>query len=113
MVDSDMTRAKTALERLSKDPAARELARERELAAWNYERTLKLARQEGIQEGIEEGLVRGRSELLVKQLSLKFGPLSEQLVQRVLGASAHEAERWAERVLTASSIDEVLDLPLP
>ena len=46
MTDPDIHQAKAALERLSSDPAAQELARERELAAWNYEHTLHVARQE-------------------------------------------------------------------
>jgi predicted transposase/invertase (TIGR01784 family) len=115
MLDPDMTRAKSALERLSKDPAAQELARERELAAWNYERTLKLARQEGIEagikkgieQGVEQGLARGRSELLLKMLNLKFGPLPDGPVQKVLRASADETALWAERVLTAGRIEDV------
>jgi hypothetical protein len=52
MSDPDLTEAKTALERLSADPAAKQLARERELAEWNYERTLRLTREEGREEGI-------------------------------------------------------------
>jgi predicted transposase/invertase (TIGR01784 family) len=124
MNNPEMTQAKTALERLSADPAARELARERELAAWNYERTLRLARQEGLNEGRREGLDEGRREgldegrregldegrreLLLKQLRLKFGSLPETVVERVTNASPTDVERWAERVLTAHRIEDVL-----
>jgi predicted transposase/invertase (TIGR01784 family) len=66
MTAPDIHQAKSALERLSSDPAAQELARERELAAWNYEHTLHVARQEakaeGEARGRAEGEARGRAE---------------------------------------------------
>ena len=51
MTDSDLRAAKAALDRLSADPKAQRLARDRELAAWNYERTIHLSREEGRAEG--------------------------------------------------------------
>jgi hypothetical protein len=47
-------------------------------------------------------------KVLLKQLQLKFGQLSEGVLQRVRTASAAEVELWAERVLTGSSIEDVL-----
>jgi predicted transposase/invertase (TIGR01784 family) len=64
MTDPDINEAKSALERLSLDPAAQELARERELAKWNYERSLRLARQEGEERGEKRGEERGRRKAL-------------------------------------------------
>jgi hypothetical protein len=46
-----------------------------DLAAWNYECMLQLARQEGLEEG--------RSELQVRLLRQKFGPLSKRALQCV------------------------------
>lgn len=66
------------------------------------------AREQGIQQGIEQGIERGRVELLLKQLQLKFGDIGEARRQRVERGSREELERWAQRVLSASSLDEVL-----
>jgi predicted transposase/invertase (TIGR01784 family) len=59
MSDANINQAKAALERLSLDPAAQELARDRELAAWNYKETMRLERLAGIEEGIEQGTEQG------------------------------------------------------
>ncbi len=96
MIDLDLKRAKTALERLSADPAAQELARERELAVWNYERGLRLAHKEG------------ERTVLRRQLSRKFGELPESIRERLERASAEELERWSEQLLSASSLEEAL-----
>lgn len=56
----------------------------------------------------EEGRLEGRAELLLWQLEHRFGPLPFHLKPKVLGAPAHQIESWALRVLTASSIDDVL-----
>ena len=59
------------------------------------------------QEGLEKGRTEGRAELVLKQLTLKFGPLSEEQTQRVRQAGVEQLDRWAERVLDAESLDEV------
>lgn len=50
----------------------------------------------------------GQAKLLVQQLQLKFGPLPEPITARVQSGSPAELKAWAERVLTASTVDEVL-----
>ena len=100
MIDLDLKRAKTAIERLSADPAAQELARERELAVWNYERGLRLAHK--------EGKVEGERTVLRRLLSRKFGELPESVRDRLERASAEELERWSEQLLNASSLEEAL-----
>ncbi len=67
------------------------------------------AREQGIKQGIEQGIDRGRAELLLKQLQLKFGDIGEARREQVGRASREELERWAQRVLSATSLDEVLD----
>jgi hypothetical protein len=49
----------------------------------------------------------GGAALLVKQLQLKFGPLSDDASARVHSASSKELDAWAERILSAASLDEV------
>jgi predicted transposase/invertase (TIGR01784 family) len=62
MTDRSLGEAKEALEQLSADPAARQLAEERELAAWNYRWTVQQAREEGEEKGRAEGEEKGRVE---------------------------------------------------
>ena len=59
------------------------------------------------EEGREQGLEQGQRTLLLKQLTLKFGPPSEETRVRVEHATAADLERWAERILTASRIEQV------
>lgn len=67
-----------------------------------------LGRAEGEALGRAEGEARGRVALLLKQLALRFGPLSLEQVERVHTASLEELESFAERVISAGSLDEVL-----
>ena len=67
------------------------------------------AAEQLIEKGRAEGLARGRAEVLVRQLTLRFGPLPPGTKERVLSASDAELDRWSELVLTAKSIVEVLD----
>ncbi len=67
--------------------------------------------QKGLQEGIRKGIQKGRAEgqrtLLAKQLKLKFGTLDAAAEARLANATAAQLGVWAERVLTASSLDEI------
>ncbi|MQY24450.1 Recombination-promoting nuclease RpnA [Nocardia sp. RB20] len=54
-----------------------------------------------------EGEVKGQAVMLIHQLTIKFGPLPQQMVNRVEAADATALERWSERVLTATSLPEV------
>lgn len=56
----------------------------------------------------EEGRLEGHAELLLWQLEHRFGPLPFHLKTKVLGAAPQQVESWALRVLTASSLVDVL-----
>jgi hypothetical protein len=56
-----------------------------------------------------EGELVGERKVLLKQLTLKFGAVSEGTRQRLVAATAAELDTWAARVLTAGTIDEVFD----
>lgn len=64
-----------------------------------------------IKQGREEGLKKGRKEgeagLVLRLLERKFGPLDEATVARVRAARAAQRRAWAERLLTAGTLDEV------
>jgi hypothetical protein len=65
-------------------------------------------RAAGHDEGFREGLQKGRLEILMKQLSIRFGALSDATVARLYAAGLAELDLWAERVLTAPTLEEVL-----
>ncbi|NJK31705.1 MAG: DUF4351 domain-containing protein [Deltaproteobacteria bacterium] len=64
-----------------------------------------------IDELLEEGRTQGREEgriaVLTKQLSLKFGELPAQIHTRLTSAGVAELDKWAERLLMATAIDEI------
>ena len=66
----------------------------------------------GVERGIEQGIKKGRSEgethLLRLQLQQKFGAVSPYMEQRLQSASQPELDRWATRILSATTIDEVM-----
>lgn len=65
-------------------------------------------RAEGKAEGEAQGKIAGQAELLRKQLTLRFGELPAEARTRIADASLEQLEVYAERVLSAGSLDEVL-----
>ena len=45
---------------------------------------------------------------MLKLLTLKFGPLSAAVTERVQSAGVAQLDAWAERVLGATTLEEVL-----
>jgi hypothetical protein len=87
--------AKDALDQLSEDPEARERAERREIE-------LKL-HQYGV------GLLRadkGR-QMLTRLLSVKFGSLTPDVLNRIAGATEETIDVWAERIISAETLDAV------
>jgi hypothetical protein len=56
-----------------------------------------------------KGRVEALAAVLRRQLTLRFGPIPEALEQRLQAADADTLLRWAERILTATTPDEVFD----
>jgi len=79
----------------------------REAAMTIAEQLRQEGRQEGRQDGLREGLERLRGVVL-KQLQLKFGELPEAAQACVAAADEAALERYAERVLSADTIDAAL-----
>jgi predicted transposase/invertase (TIGR01784 family) len=103
MSDPNIRRAADALKALSEDPAAQELARQRELAQIN----LKIMRQFEFEAGEAKGRLEGQALLLQRLLVTKFGQVPLEVQARLQLASGVEIELWADRVLVADSLDEV------
>jgi flagellar biosynthesis/type III secretory pathway protein FliH len=118
-----LKQAKDALERLSADPESRVRAEQREMALISYELGLSAARREGIErgrvegiergrvEGIERGRVEGKAELLQRLLATKFGTLPTGTMARLASASDAELADWADRILTAGTLESVFERP--
>jgi hypothetical protein len=62
---------------------------------------------QGRAEGRTEGRAEGEVAVLSKLLQLKFGPLDSASTERLRGASTTDIERWAERILSAATLEEV------
>lgn len=76
----------------------------REEAMSLYDRLI----QQGKAEGKAEGEASGRAKLLLKLLQLKFGAVPDDVRDRIGAASIDELDRWGERVLTATTLEDVL-----
>ncbi len=56
----------------------------------------------------EQGRKEGEKAMFLQLLSKRFGPLDAAVVAQVQQASVSNLERWADRILTAATLEEVL-----
>jgi hypothetical protein len=61
------------------------------------------------QEGEAKGRQEGQRGIVLKQLRIRFGEVPDRVVARLDAATSEQLDRWAERILTAKTIDDVLD----
>jgi Domain of unknown function (DUF4351) len=59
---------------------------------------------------LSEGKAEGRAELVLRQLTRRFGDLPQDIRERVRGAGIGELDQIGDRLLTAGSLGEALDL---
>ncbi len=65
--------------------------------------------QEGVEQGVKQGLEQGERKLLLRQLRRRFGAAVDGEIERRVGtASVEQVEIWAERVLSAATLAELL-----
>jgi hypothetical protein len=93
--------------------AAQKELRKMDLATYEYQSTfarrcVRRGMVKGLAEGEAKGRVEGRCDLLIRQLTLRFGSLSESQQLRIRQASIAELDSIAERVLTASTLRQAL-----
>jgi hypothetical protein len=74
----------------------------------DYARQLGPAAAEAVVTTGEQLIAQGRTEIVLKQLGRRFGPLSADAQRRVQSASPEELDVMADRVLTAETLEEVL-----
>ena len=55
----------------------------------------------------EEAQKEGESKIFVKLLARKFGTIDAETQRRIGQADSEQLVAWAERILTADTIDEV------
>ena len=72
------------------------------------ERFRQEGKQEGMQQGMQQGMRQGEAQILLRQLSLKFGEIPADKKRLVESADIESLKRWSERILSATSLDEVL-----
>ena len=65
--------------------------------------------EQGKAEGLEKGRAEGKAELLLRLLRRKYGKLPAGVTKRLRGAASGDLDRWADRVMTAASLEEVFD----
>jgi predicted transposase/invertase (TIGR01784 family) len=106
MNDPMIEKAKEALERLSMDPQAQELARVRELARWTHAFELDAAREEGE----ARGEARGRAEGILAVLEARRIPVPDAVRERVRAcADLATLDRWLARAATCASAEQVVE----
>jgi predicted transposase YdaD len=66
-------------------------------------------RARGREEGLSRGAIPGRRALLVQLLEARFGTVPRWASDRVARATTAQLDRWGRRVLTAETVDQVLE----
>lgn len=94
-----LKQAKDALDRLSADDEARMRAEQREMAEISYALDMGAMRRQGI------------ASVVQHLLTVKFGELAPGVQERLVGASEPELQRWSERLLSATSLEDVFAGP--
>jgi hypothetical protein len=74
---------------------------------WWLEMAAGRAMARGEQEGLQAGLIEGRREVLLDQLTFRFGALPAALRARLDVADADALQRWSRRLLDAASLGDV------
>jgi hypothetical protein len=70
---------------------------------------VKQGLEQGLEQGVKQGLEQGERKLLLRQLRRRFGAeVDGETERRVAAASAEQVEVWAERVLSAATLAELL-----
>ncbi len=78
------------------------LAREEGLARGRQE-----GQEQGLEQGLEQGRRAGKSQVIGRQMHVRFGALPDWVQTKLDAASEHQLDAWTSKLLTASSIDAV------
>jgi hypothetical protein len=61
-----------------------------------------------IQQGKQQGKQEGEAAMLLRLLRLRFGEVPEVMRQKIQSADPQTLLEWSDRVLTATSIEQVI-----
>ncbi|MDO5101406.1 MAG: DUF4351 domain-containing protein [Lautropia sp.] len=89
---------------------ARRYPKEHTQMAGIFQRKWEEGMQQGIQQGMQQGLRQGSQSTVARLLRLRFGELNASTEARLESANQTELDQWAERILTAKTLDEVFQL---
>ena len=64
-----------------------------------------------VEQGREDGRQEGERAILLRLLRARFGELQAPTIARIESAEVPLLEQWAERILFAKTLAEVLDEP--
>jgi hypothetical protein len=56
-----------------------------------------------------EGRIEGKADMLRKLLTLRFGDAAERAAIAIAAATEPDLDRWLERVLSAATLEDVLN----
>ena len=85
--------------------AARQELQAMDLSKYDYNSGIA---QMFVAAGREEGRIEGRAALVIRQLTVRFGSLSEEIHARIRQASTVELDDIGERLLSAATLQEAL-----
>ncbi|MGD9597525.1 MAG: DUF4351 domain-containing protein [Steroidobacteraceae bacterium] len=108
-LDEDRSRLYFDLVLASLSEAARRELQTMDPAKYEYQS--EFARRyvaQGRVEGKAEGKAEGRAELVIRQLTLRFGSLGDDVRARISAASIEDLDAIGERLLTAQTLREAL-----
>ena len=103
-VDDSMT-----VEEVAEAARAHVSAREGEEAMTIAERLQQKGEKSGQKRGEKIGEKLGIQNILRRQLASRFGELSPEHQERLVRADSETLFQWSERVLTATTIDDVFE----
>jgi predicted transposase YdaD len=63
--------------------------------------------KQGLIEGKLEGKLEGEATVLHRQLTRRFGPLSEAIQARLDNATLEQLEQWTDNILDAATLEDV------
>jgi hypothetical protein len=73
------------------------------------EQGLEKGLEQGRQQGLHQGKLEGEAAVLERQLTKRFGSLSEEVRSRLHTASLEQLETWAECILDAPTLEAVFE----
>ncbi len=71
------------------------------------ERGMQQGMQKGMQLGEQKGKLEGETAVIARMISRRFGSLSTETRNRLDKATLEQLELWADRILDASSLEQL------